>query len=319
MPVPSVALVGYPGFDPFLFSIPYVVFSTPMPTPLFALTMVTPDGTPLTSKAAFTLLPGGDLSVLENMDVIIIPGWHSPEEPPEPALAAALVRAHERGAWIVGLCYAAYVLAYAGLLEGRKASTHWQAEGDFRRRFPGVRLNTNSLYVDDDRVVTSAGAGAGVDCCLFLVRKFYGLKIANRIARVLVMPPYRDGGQAQFIELPPVAASEEGQIGRVLDYLQQHLQEAHRVDSLAQRASMSRRTFTRHFQKITGMAPGKWLMNQRLRRACELLESTSLSMEQIAEQTGYHASNLFRHHFRMCYQVSPRTWRKNFNSRELEA
>ena len=147
---------------------------------------------------------------------------------------------HKRDAWVVGLCYGAYVLAYTGLLDGKKASTHWQAESDFKRRFPCVALNTNSLYVEEERLVTSAGVGAGVDCCLFLVRQFYGLKIANRIARVMVMPPYREGGQAQFIEQPDSVSPQDARIGEVLAYVQNHLSEAHSLDSLAQHASMSR-------------------------------------------------------------------------------
>ena len=314
MSVPSVGLVAYPCFDPFLFSIPHAIFTIPMPDALFNLSTVTTTGLPFSASGAFTLQPDGNLELLEHMDIIIIPGWHSLEEPPSSELAAALIRAHKRGAWVVGLCYGAYVLAYAGLLDGRKASTHWHAEADFKRRFPCVALTPNSLYVEDDHIVTSAGSSAGGDCCLFLVRQFYGIKIANKIARVMVMPPHREGGQAQFIEQPNTVFSQNTPIGKVLAYVQEHLREAHSLDSLAQRASMSRRTFTRHFEKTTGMSVSKWLVNQRLRRSCELLEATPLSVEEIAEEVGFKTSNLFRHHFRACYQVSPRTWRKNFSN-----
>ncbi len=316
MPIPSVGLVAYPNFDPFLFSIPHSVFTIPMPNTLFTLSTVSATGLPL-SAGTFTLQPDGNFDLLEHMDIIIVPGWHSPDAPPSRELSAALIRAHKRDAWVVGLCYGAYVLAYTGLLDGKKASTHWQAESDFKRRFPCVALNTNSLYVEEERLVTSAGVGAGVDCCLFLVRQFYGLKIANRIARVMVMPPYREGGQAQFIEQPDPVSPQDARIGEVLAYVQNHLSEAHSLDSLAQHASMSRRTFTRHFEKATGMTVGKWLTSQRLRRGCELLEATSLSVEEIAEEIGFNTSNLFRHHFRACYQVSPRRWRKNFSNSNL--
>lgn len=314
MSVPSVGLVAYPSFDPFLFSIPHAVFSIPMPDALFTLFTVTGTGLPLSTTGGFSLQPDGNLELLKRMDIIIVPGWHSLDEPPSRELATALVQAHERGAWVVGLCYGAYVLAYAGLLNGRKASTHWKAEADFKHRFPCVTLNTNSLYVENARVVTSAGSGAGVDCCLFLVRQFYGHRIANRIARIMVMPPYREGGQAQFIEQPDIASQQNSRIGKVLGYIQEHLREAHNLDSLAQHAAMSRRTFIRHFEKSTGMTVNKWITSQRLRRSCELLEATSLSVEEIAEEVGFNTSNLFRHHFRACYQVSPRTWRKKFNN-----
>lgn len=314
MSVPSVALIAYPNFNPFLFSIPHAVFTIPMPDALFSLFTVTSTGLPLSTVGGFSLQPDGNLELLKRMDIIIVPGWHSLDEPPSRDFAAALVHAHERGAWVVGLCYGAYVLAYAGLLNGVKASTHWKAEADFKRRFPCVTLQTNSLYVENERVVTSAGSGAGIDCCLFLVRHFYGFRVANKIARIMVMPSYREGGQAQFIEQPDIASQRNARIDKVLDYIQAHLHEAHSLESLAQHASMSRPTFTRHFEKSTGMTVTKWITSQRLRRSCELLESTSLSVEEIAEEVGFNTSNLFRHHFRACYQVSPRTWRKNFNN-----
>ena len=313
MPVPSVGLVAYPDFSPFLFSIPHAVLTVPMPDKLFSLSTVSTTESPL-SAGAFTIQPDGTLDLLDHMDIIIVPGWHALDDPPSPELAAALVRAHKRGAWVVGLCYGAYVLAYAGLLDGRKTSTHWQAEADFKRRFPRVALNTNSLYAEDGHLVTSAGIGAGVDCCLFLVRQFYGFRVANKIARILVIPPFREGGQAQFIEQPVPVSLQDTRIGDVLAYVQDHLREAHTLESLAQHASMSRRTFVRHFEKATGMTVGRWITSQRLRRGCELLEGTSLSVEEIAEEIGFNTSSLFRHHFRACYRVSPRTWRKNFSN-----
>lgn len=177
-----------------------------------------------------------------------------------------------------------------------------------------MKLNTNFLYAEDERVVTSAGIGAGVDCCLFLVRQFYGVKIANKIARFMVMPPYREGGQAQFIGQQEIASPQDVRIQKVLAYVQEHLYETHSLDTLAQLACMSKRSFTRHFEKAAGMSVGKWIISQRLRRACELLEGTSLSVEEIAEQAGFNTSSSFRQHFRACYQISPRLWRRNFNT-----
>lgn len=311
--VPSVGLVVYQNIIPFLYSIPYAVFTTSLSDTLFHVFTVTASGLPL-SSGALTVQADGDYTLLEKMDIIIVPGWSSPDDLPSQELMQALDRAHKRGAWVAGLCLGAYVLAYAGLLDGRKASTHWQAEADFKQRFPKVALNTNSLYVEDERVVTSAGIGAGVDCCLFLVRQFYGLKIANKIARIMVIPPFREGGQAQFIEQQDIASPQDIRIKNVLTHVQEHLHEVHSLDSLAQLACMSKRSFTRHFEKAVGMSVGKWITSQRLRRACELLETTTLSVEEIAEQAGFNTSSSFRQHFRACYKVSPRIWRRHFTA-----
>ncbi len=174
----------------------------------------------------------------------------------------------------------------------------------------------NAFYVEGRRLVTSAGVGAGVDCCLFLVRHFCGFRIANKIARVMVMPPFREGGQAQFIEQSADRAVSDDRIGRVMAYVQEHLAEPHTLDSLAARSAMSRRTFTRHFEQAAGMSAGRWLPAQRLRRGRELLESTTLSVEEIASLPGFSSAALFRHHFQACYQVSSRTWRCHFTRQE---
>ncbi|MDO5536808.1 MAG: helix-turn-helix domain-containing protein [Desulfovibrionaceae bacterium] len=305
------AVVGYPDFDPFVFSIPGAVFAGAAAEQHFRLITVTGDGGPI-SSGALTLHPDGDLSLADAADLVIVPGWHDLDERPSPALVSALIRAHERGAWVAGLCYGAYPLAYAGLLDGRAASTHWMAEEDFRRRFPKALLNANSLYAEQDRVVTSAGVGAGVDCCLFLVRQFCGIRTANRLARAIVMPPYREGGQAQYIERSADSARTDDRLRPVLDHMLAHLDGELGLDALAKLAGMSRRSFTRHFARAAGMPCGAWLTVQRLRAGCELLESTDLSIEEIAEKIGFHSSGLFRQHFARMYQVSPTAWRRSF-------
>ena len=213
---------------------------------------------------------------------------------------------------MVGLCYGAYVLAYAGLLDGKRASTHWMAEQDFKLRFPQVQLDMNALYVDDDGLITSAGTGAGLDCCLYIVRKFYGQKTANKVARMMVVPPHREGGQAQFIEQPLAPSTQDARINLLLDHLRQHLNQVHSVDALAQRAAMSRRTFTRHFSKATGMSLGDWLINERLQRTRELLESTTLPVEAISDLVGFQNPTSLRQHFKRKNQVSPSEWRRTF-------
>lgn len=313
MSLPRVGLILHPRITPFHFSVPYTVFGMAFPDrSLFDLSIVAPWGDLLESDEVMTIRSNGGLSLLDNVDIAVVPGWHDLDEPPPPELAEALVRCHERGAHVVGLCYGTYALAYAGLLDGRRASTHWVAEQDFSGRFPKVKLDTNALYVEDDRLVTSAGTAAGLDCCLFLVREYYGAKIANKIARIMVVPPHREGGQAQFIEQPVAISTQDAHINRLLDYLRENLVGSHRIDELAARTSMSRRTFTRHFQKATGMTVVEWLVNERLRRGRELLETTSLSVEAIAERVGFHTATSFRQHFRQQHQVSPRDWRKTF-------
>ncbi|GEK52179.1 GlxA family transcriptional regulator [Vreelandella venusta] len=313
MSLPRVGLILHPRITPFHFSVPYTVFGMAFPDrSLFDLSIVAAWEDSPESDEVMTIKPNGGLTLLDNVDIAVVPGWHDLDEPPPPELAEALVRCHERGAHVVGLCYGTYALAYAGLLDGRRASTHWVAEQDFSDRFPRVKLDTNALYVEEDRLVTSAGTAAGLDCCLFLVREYYGATIANKIARIMVVPPHREGGQAQFIEHPVAISTQDAHINRLLDYLRENLVGSHRIDELAARTSMSRRTFTRHFQKATGMTVVEWLVNERLRRGRELLETTSLSVEAIAEQVGFHTATSFRQHFRQHHQVSPRDWRKTF-------
>ncbi|MGO2880405.1 MAG: GlxA family transcriptional regulator [Halomonas sp.] len=313
MSLPNVGLILHPHFSPFHFSVPYMVFGIALSDrTLFNLSIVAPGGNSIEGERAMTVKPDGGLELLDNMDIAIVPGWHDLNEAPPPELCEALVRCHERGAHVVGLCYGTYALAYAGLLDGRRASTHWMAEQDFSGRFPNVKLDTNALYVEEDRLVTSAGTAAGLDCCLFLVREYYGAQVANKVARAMIVPPHREGGQAQFIEQPVAASTQDAHINRLLDYLRENLSASHTIDELAERTAMSRRTFTRNFQKATGMTVVAWLVSERLRRGRELLETTSLSVEAIAEKAGFHTATSFRQHFRQRHQVSPRDWRKTF-------
>ena len=312
-PLPLVALVTYPHFSPFHFGVPYMIFSAQLPGhALFELKIVTPSGAALAAERALLVQPDGGLEWLAKADIVVVPGWHDLDESPEPQLITALREACQRGAHVVGLCYGAYVLAYAGLLDGKRASTHWMAEQDFKLRFPQVQLDMNALYVDDDSLITSAGTGAGLDCCIYIVRKFHGQKTANKVARMMVVPPHREGGQAQFIEQPVAATTQDARINQMMDYLRQNLNQTHSVDALAQRAAMSRRTFTRHFSKATGMTFVEWLINERLQRTRELLESTTLSVESIADLVGFNTPTSLRQHFKSRNQVSPSEWRRTF-------
>lgn len=313
---PVVALIVYPEFSPFHFAVPYLIFNAELPEGrLFDLLIVSSGARSLTAERGLTAHPDGGLELAEAADIVIVPGWHDLDARPDADLIDALTRAHARGAHVVGLCYGAYALAYAGLLDGKRASTHWMAEKDFSARFPRVKLDMNALYVDEDKLITSAGTGAGLDCCLYLVREYYGSRVANKVARTMVIPPHREGGQAQFIEQPMAVSTQDAQINVLLDYLRENLDKAHAVDELAARTAVSRRTFTRHFVKSTGMTLVDWLVNERLQRTRDLLETTSLSVERISDMAGFQTATSFRQHFKKRFQVSPRDWRKTFGQK----
>lgn len=312
--LPKVVMVLYPHFSPFHLTVPQMVFSTKVDDKaLFEWQTAAVSTDWVLGEGGFAVRPDGDLALLAAADIIVIAGWHDISQPPEPALISALQSAYRRGATLVGLCFGAYALAYAGLLDAKSASTHWSAEQDFCQRFPCVKLDKNALYVEDDRLITSAGTVAGLDCCLAIVRQFHGVKIANKLARLLVVAPHRSGGQAQFIEQPLPRKTTNQSINELLDYLRQNLAAAHTIDALAERLSMSRSTFTRHFRKATGTSVNQWLIDTRMQRGRDLLESTTLSIEQIAAQIGLQAS-AFRHYFKVQHQITPQQWRKVFHA-----
>lgn len=237
-------------------------------------------------------------------------------EPAPAPLLAALRCAHERGALIVALCLGAYVVAEAGLLDGRRATTHWRWAGLFAQRFPQVRVDPNVLYVDEDDVLTSAGTAAGIDCCLHVVRKQFGADVTNRIARTLVVPPHRQGSQAQYIEQPVLATTADSPLTRTLHWAAGHLDQPHSLDSLAARALMSRRSFTRHFRRHTGTSVGRWLLGQRLALAQRLLETTAQPIEHIAEHAGFGSALSLRQHFGDAFNTTPSMYRREFRGRE---
>ncbi|MBV8048427.1 MAG: helix-turn-helix domain-containing protein [Paludibacterium sp.] len=315
--VPRVVVVVYDRFSPFHISVPCIVFGNYLPPDrhLFQLTMCAGESGPLTSTEGLSFTAEAGLEALRDADIVIVPGWRSPPDPPSEALLAALRQAYQRGATVVGLCLGTYVLAYAGLLDGKRAGTHWECERDFTQRFPAVQLDCNALYVEDGRLVTSAGTAAGLDCCLHLVRQHHGSQIANKLARRLVIPPYREGGQAQYIEQPLPATTQDSRINRLLDHLRQHLRQDFSLDALAQHTHMSRRTFTRHFHKATGMSVGDWLLAERLKRSQELLEATDTPIDHIADRVGFASAAILRQQFKKAFGVAPRDWRRTFLGR----
>lgn len=311
----KVVLFVYPQFHPLLVSIPQSVFGQPQYAfthDLFQLKIASIDGNLVVGECNSLMQPDGDLALLAWADMIIIPGWHDLQHCPDTRLLHALTEAYQRGAFLVGLCFGTYVLAYTGLLQHRRATTHWLASEDFQQRFPQVHLDCDVLYTEDERIITSAGTSAGLDCCLFIIRKFYGSQIANKMARLLVAAPHREGGQAQFIDHSIMATVGNSPINHLLTYIQKNPSYDYRIDDLAQQLSMSRRTFTRHIQRTVGMSFHQWLIKIRLQHSLELLENSALSIDHIADKIGFQNTASFRQHFKRCYHINPQAWRKNF-------
>lgn len=278
----------------------------------FEVVVCTAEPAPLRTTAGFSLSDLAPLSALRNADAIVVPSWRNVAERPPAALLKALVNAENRGAQIVGLCYGAHVLAEAGLLDGRRATTHWEYAREMAARFPAVAIDPNVLYVEDRNVLTSAGTAAGIDACLHLMRQRLGAEAANQLARRLVVPPHREGGQAQFIEQPLPNTASGTRLAQLIDAVRKRLDQPHSLDSLAAEVSMSRRSFTRHFRALTGTTVQSWLLAERLALSQRLLEATDQPVERVAELSGFGSVVSLRHHFRQALGVSPTRWRRSF-------
>jgi len=257
------------------------------------------------------------LERLQAAGTIVIPGWEGIHVPVPQSILDALRGAHSRGARLLTICSGAFVLAAAGLLDGRRATTHWRYAEELQRRYPEVRVDANVLYVDEGSVLTSAGSAAGLDLCLHVVRRDYGSAIANQVARRLVIPPHRDGGQAQFLERPVEDRERKSgppkSLSVLLDKIRKRPGESWRIGEMARRAAMSERTFMRRFRAATGLSPADWVTRARIDAARELLEGTTLAIEHIAERCGLGTPTTLRHHFRKKVGVSPAEYRKRFS------
>ncbi|MGV3570374.1 MAG: helix-turn-helix domain-containing protein [Ramlibacter sp.] len=310
-----VAVVAFDGISPFHLSVPCIVFgdASGADSP-FEVRVCAAEPAPLATTAGFTLSNVAPLSALKTADVIVVPSWRDVSERPPARLLRALRDAHARGAQVAGLCFGAHVLAEAGLLDGRRATTHWEYAAAMAARFPTVDIDPDVLYVEDGNVLTSAGTAAGIDACLHLVRRRLGAEAANRLARRLVVSPHREGGQAQFIEQPLPSTAGGTRLAQLIDSARTRLDQPHSLDSLASEASMSRRSFTRHFKALTGTSVQAWLLAERLSLAQRLLEQTDQSVERIAGMAGFGSVVSLRHHFRRALGVNPTAWRRSFGS-----
>jgi transcriptional regulator GlxA family with amidase domain len=284
--------LGLPGFD-------------------FGLVAETP-GVVRTDTGVGLLVEHG-LDRLAASDIVLITAWELFDHTPSPALLDALRGAHARGATLISSCTGVFVLAEAGLLDGMRVTTHWKWAGELAARFPELDVDPAVLYVDNGSILTGAGTAAGVDTLLYLVRREWGAGAANALAREMVVPPHRDGGQAQFIDAP-VAQCQDDLLGEVLDWAAAHLAEDISVDALARRALMSPRTFARRFKATTGTTPHAWLLGQRLAAAEELLENSDAPVEEIARLVGFGAAAGLREQFARRRGVSPRAYRQTFRA-----
>ncbi len=312
----TVAVVVSSGIEPFLLSVPRLVFDDLAPDKCrrrAVLCAETPGRLAMGGGLEADVAHG--LEALETCSLAVVPYWPHPEEKPSDALLEALRRAHRRGVPVAGLCLGAFVLGYAGLLDGRRATTHWQWCDDFARSFPAARLEPNALYTDDAGVITSAGISAGIDCCLHILRTLEGAAAANAVSRRLVAPPFREGGQAQYIEEPLSVTTKDARLKRVTDMLATHPEQPADFAQLASEAAMSLRTFYRAFSAATGLPPHAWLLAARLKKAQALLETTDFSVEQIAGDAGFDSAVTFRQRFRERFGVTPSAWRRTFRGR----
>lgn len=314
----TVAIIAFNNISPFLLSIPCTVFgesSRFIDGAGFKVIVCSAEKRQLQSSAGFGISTSHSLCDLESADVVVVPSWRDTNEEPPAALLKALRSAHQRGATIVGLCLGAYILAAAGLLDNRPATTHWGWCADLAKRYPNIDIKPDVLYVDDGDVITSAGVAAGIDCCLHLVRRLRGADVAARVAKLMVVPPHRQGGQAQFVDMPIKIGLAEDKFSQNLEWVQQHLDLPHTLDSLAECFVMSRRTFTRYFRSRTGTTVGAWLLNQRLSLAQRLLETTTKPIDLIARETGFGSDVLLRFHFNKTLGTTPSRYRREFGTK----
>jgi transcriptional regulator GlxA family with amidase domain len=319
----NVAVVVLDGFTPFEMGVVCEVFGvdrTDDGLPAYDFAVVASQPGPVRSSVGFTIETAFGLDRLAEADLVVISAvseeWLAVPFP-EPLLDT--VRATvARGGRVLSVCTGAFVLGAAGLLDGRRCTTHWRHAKELSRRHPAAIVNPSVLYVDEDPVITSAGTAAGIDACLHLVRREQGTRVANGIARRMVVPPHRDGGQAQYVERPLAPVSCDT-LAEVIGWMERHLDQQVTVRQLAARARMSPRTFARRFVQETGTTPLRWLTGQRILLAQEMLEETDETVDLIAQRAGFGSSTALRHHFRLWRQTTPHAYRHAFRPDAMES
>ncbi|WP_433223988.1 GlxA family transcriptional regulator [Microtetraspora malaysiensis] len=319
-PPHRVVIVALDDFASLDLGVPGQVFRVargPAERPLYEISTCSPGGAPVRGSAGYHVLPDHDLGVLETADTVIVPGVHGGS-----ALTAGTIddelrsalQAAARRSRMMSICTGAFVLAAAGLLDDRPAATHWYHARRFQRLFPRVRLDPDVLFIDDGDILTSAGVASGIDLCLHVIRRDHGSEVANRAARRCVTPPFREGGQAQYIERPLPDPSDTG-TAPTRAWMLERLHEPVDLTKLAAHARMSVRTFTRRFREETGLSPARWLTGRRVEQARHLLETTDLSVDEIARKAGFGTAVSLRQHLHAAVGVAPLAYRQTFRSR----
>lgn len=315
---PLVCVLAYDGLCTFEFGIGVEVFSLPRPEfdNWYRYKTIAAEQGPLHAQGGIEIAASHDMETLQTADIILVPGWRGADAPVPQPLIDAVRTAHSKGARIVSICSGVFVLAAAGLLDGRRATTHWRHVDTLRARYPLIDVDDDVLYVDEGDVLTSAGSAAGLDLCLHIVRNDWGLGYANAVARRLVIPTQRDGGQRQFVNAP-VPKTRGGRIAPLLDQLRETANEEWTVTRMAAIAGLSSRTLTRRFRDSTGDTPLGWLTKIRVALAVELLETTEATLSDVALTCGFGSDETFRREFRRMRGIPPSKHRQAFGLREV--
>jgi len=313
-PVRNVAVPVLDGVFAFELGVLCEVFGVDRPDdptlPSFDFALCTETPGPVRTRSGFDLVVEHDFSRLAEADLVAVPAI-SREEPMPAALLDGLRMAVARGAQVMSVCSGAFILGEAGLLDGRDCTTHWTHAGELARRFPAARVNPDVLYVDSgDGVLTSAGTAAGIDASLYFVRREFGTNVANKLARRMVTPPHREGGQRQYVDQP--VPCEGDTLSDTLQWMLVNLAEDMTVDQLADRSHLSARTFARRFRAETGTTPLQWLTDQRILHARRLLEETAQPVEAVADLVGFGSASVLRHHFTRRVGTTPQAYRRTF-------
>jgi AraC family transcriptional regulator, transcriptional activator FtrA len=318
MDIRVIAVVAFDGISLFHLSVPCLLFGedrTSLGLPRFEFRMcATSASQPLRTTVGAGLMAPMGLEGLSGAGIVIVPSWLGADIPVPEDLSRALAAAHEAGAIVIGLCLGTFVLAAAGLLAGKSATTHWASTERLANRYPDISVDRDVLYVDTGTVITSAGVAASLDCCLHVVRRLFGAAPAQRLARHIVLPPHRQGGQAQFIETPMPEVAQDVVLARVLQSVVADPAAPYSLDSVASAAGLTRRTFTRRFQKQSGMSFSRWLIGHRLTLARHLLETSVHSIDDVARLSGFGTPVSLRQHFRDSLSTTPDRYRREFTA-----
>jgi len=313
----TVVVLAIPGFAPFEFGVLCEVFGidrSDAGAPKFDFRIATAEPGPVRTSLGFDVVITDDLSVAAKADLIAVSARSI--GPVDERYLAVLRAAEARGAWVLSVCSGSFVLGEAGILDGRRSTTHWMYADDMRHAYPGTVVDADVLFVEDRRVITGAGTAAAIDACLHLVRREHGATAAAAIARRMVVPPQRDGGQSQYIQQPTI---EQGgtSLAELTQWMLETLSDEHSVETLARHAHMSGRTFARRFRGELGESPAAWLNRQRLLRAQQLLEESDVPIEEVARICGFGSSATLRHHFTRMLNTTPQAYRRTFGVRVM--